>query len=131
MNNGLMTYINKFSMNNIWMLSMNWFLRREIVFVLDMLHSKTFKRKIAKKIQLMIAYKILHCMDDTQFNEILQLFSQYVFNADFYEHTTDEQQHVNVIAEWKSIYAKICVEMFFNGLDDEVCIANQNITFVV
>lgn len=106
-------------MNINWILSMNWYLRREIIFILDMLRSKLFKHKIAKNIQLMIAYKILHCMDDTQFNEILQLFSQYVFNNDLYEHKIDEQME-NSIVEWKSIYAKICVEMFFNGLDDEV-----------
>lgn len=104
-------------MNTDWNLSMNWYLRREIVFILDMLRSESFKQKIDKKQQLMVAYKILHCMDDTQFNDILQLFSQYVFNGDLYECCDDVR---TLIDEWKSIYAKIFVEMFFSGLDDEV-----------
>lgn len=117
MNDGLATYINKFSMNSNWKLSMNWFLRREIVSVLEMLRSQSFKQKIEKKIQLNVAYKVLHCMDDTQLNEILQIFSQYVFNGALYEHDGCE----TMIDEWKSVYAQICVEMFFGGLDDEVC----------
>lgn len=103
-------------MNSNWKLSMNWFLRREIVFVLEMLRSQSFKQKIEKKIQLNVAYKVLQCMDDTQLNEILQIFSQYVFNRALYEHDSCE----TMIDEWKSVYAKICVEMFFGGLDDEV-----------
>lgn len=116
LNDELIVYIEKFAGNTSWSFSMNWFLRREVTFVLDLLRSTAFQQRIDKRLQLMVAYKILCCLDDTQLNDILHIFSRFIFNIDLYEH----KMNVTSMDEWKSLYAKVCVEHFLNSLNGEV-----------
>lgn len=116
LSDALIGYIEKFAKNTSWSFSMNWFLRREVTFVLDLLKSSAFQQRIDKKLQLMIAYKLLCCLDDTQLNDILYIFSRFIFNIDLYEH----KMNVTSMDEWKSLYAKVCVEYYLNSLNREV-----------
>lgn len=116
LNDELIAYIEKLAGNTSWSFSMNWFLRREVTFVLDLLRSTAFQQRIDTRLQLMVAYKILCCLDDTQLNDILHIFSRFIFNIDLYEH----KMNVTSMDEWKSLYAKVCVEHFLNSLNGEV-----------
>lgn len=118
LNDGLIGYIGKFAMNTSWSFPMNWFLRREITFVVDLLKSTAFQQRIDKQTQLMVAYKLLCCLDGTQLNDILHIFSRFIFNIDLYEH----KMNVTSMDEWKSLYAKVCVEYYLNSLNEEVSI---------
>lgn len=116
LNDGLIGYIERFARNISWSFSMNWFLRREVTFVLDALRSSAFQQRIDKSLQLMTAYKILCCLDDSQLNDILHIFSRFIFNIDLYEN----KMNVTSMDEWKSLYAKVCVEHYLNSLNQEV-----------
>lgn len=119
LNDELIGYAERFAKNSSWSFSMNWFLRREITFVLDLLRSTAFQQRADKRLQLTVAYKVLGCLDDTQLNEILQIFSRFIFKHDLYEHKSD----VTSMDEWKSLYAKVIVEHFLNSLHGEVSVS--------
>lgn len=118
LNDGLIAYIENFTQNSNWSMAMNWFLRREITFVLDMLKSKAFKQKINRKLQLITAYKVLNCLDETQINDVLVIFNQFIFNSQLYDTEIDAK----TVNEWKSIYARIFIESFFNRAEENVSI---------
>lgn len=116
LNDKFVGYMENFAKNTDWSFATNWFLRREITFVLDLLKSTAVQQRIDKRLQLMVAYKVLCCLDDTQLNDILHIFSRFIFNIDLYEHKLD----VTSMDDWKSLYAKVCVEHYLNSLNEEV-----------
>ncbi|XP_031621767.1 uncharacterized protein LOC116339840 [Contarinia nasturtii] len=122
LNDGILKYIEQFSHNTEFKLSFNWFLRHEILFVLDLLKSTLMQQKLDKSIQLQIAYKVLICLTELQINEVLHIFSQFIFNIDMYA------QNMNLTVETmdklKSTYGKLCVECYLNNANSQVKIEN-------
>lgn len=71
------------------------------------------QQKLDKSVQLRVAYKVLTCLTETQINEVLYIFSQFIFNLDMYS------QNMNLtldqMNQMKSTYGKVCAETYFNN----------------
>lgn len=94
----------------------NWFVQREIEVIVGLLKSSEIQTKVDKGILLKLSYKIVGCLSDNQLNDILYLFSNFIFNLDFYDNRIEEVSMDN----WKSLYAKVCVEQYLNNLNEQV-----------
>lgn len=113
LNDGIRAYIEKFVKNTEFKLSLNWYLRHEILFVLDLLKSPLAKETLDKSTQLRVAYKVLVCLTETQINEVLNIFSQYIFNIDMYSQSMDLTS--DKMDQIKSTYGKVCAESYLNN----------------
>lgn len=113
LNDGIRAYIEKFVKNTEFKLSLNWYLRHEILFVLDLLKSPLAKETLDKSTQLRVAYKVLVCLPETQINEVLNIFSQYIFNIDMYSQSMDLTS--DKMDQIKSTYGKVCAESYLNN----------------
>lgn len=118
LNDGIRQYIQRFIKNTEWKFSMNWFMRQEIILVLDLLRSTIIRDGIEKSVQLNLAYKVVHCLAQNQINDILNVFSHFIFNIDMYANQMGLSS--DVLNHWKSMYGRICVEHYFNTLNVEV-----------
>lgn len=71
------------------------------------------QQKLDKSVQLRVAYKVLTCLTETQINDVLFIFSQFIFNIDMYA------QNMNLSSDktnkMKSTYGKVCAETYFNN----------------
>lgn len=118
LNDGIRKYVENFAQNTEFKLSLNWFLRHEILFVLDLLKSPVFQQNLDKSVQLRLAYKVLVCLTETQINDVLHVFSQYIFNIDMYA------QNMNLTTETmnklKSTYGRVCAETYINNATEQV-----------
>lgn len=110
---GINQYIEQFACNSQHQSSLNWFLRHEILFFLEVLKSPTTLAKHNKSLQLKLAYKLALCLTDNQINEILQIFSQFIFNLSLYENTNNLT--ADDMSRMKSAYGKVFVEYYFNA----------------
>lgn len=71
------------------------------------------QQNLDKSVQLRLAYKVLTCLTETQINDVLYIFSQFIFNVDMYSQNMNlTVDHMN---KMKSIYGKICAETYFNN----------------
>lgn len=126
LNDGIRKYVENFAQNMQFKLSLNWFLRHEILFVLDLLKSPFAQQNFEQSVQQRVAYKVLTCLTDTQINDVLYIFSQYIFNIDMYP------QNMNLTSatmnKLKSTYGKVCVESFLNS--SQVCHYDTNLYFI-
>lgn len=113
LNDGIIKYIEQFAQNTKFKLSLNWFLRHEISFVLDLLKSPFAQQSFDKCIQLRVAYKVLACLTETQINDVLHMFSQFIFNIDMYSQNMDLTS--TTMDKLKSTYGKVCAETYFNS----------------
>lgn len=93
-------------------------MRQEIILVLDLLRSTIIRDGIEKSVQLNLAYKVVHCLAQNQINDILNVFSHFIFNIDMYANQMGLSS--DVLNHWKSMYGRICVEHYFNTLNVEV-----------
>lgn len=109
---GINQYIEQFAFNSQHQSSLNWFLRHEILFFLEILKSPTLSNH-SKMLQLKLAYKLLLCMTENQINEILEIFSQFIFNLNLYENTNNLTP--DDMNRMKSAYGKVYVEYYFNA----------------
>lgn len=111
---GIIQYIEQFAFNTRYQSTLNWFLRHEILFVVGILKNPTTLPNVSKTLQLKLAYKLLLCLTENQINEILYVFSQFIFNIDVYENamslTADDMNRM------KSAYGKNYVEYYFNAI---------------
>lgn len=124
LNDGICNYIKHFAQHTTFDLSLNWFLRHEILFILDWLRSAMAQQKLDKSVQLRLAYKVLTCLTETQINDVLYIFSQFIFNIDIYSQNMNlTLDHMN---QMKSTYGKICAETYFNNAHLQV----QEVSFV-
>lgn len=98
-------------------LSLNWFLRHEILFILDCLESSVAQQTLDKSIQLRLAYKVIVCLTEAQINDILRIFSQFIFNIEMY--TQQMNLTSDKMNQLKSTYGKICAESYFNNTDTQ------------
>lgn len=64
-------------------------------------------------LQLKLAYKLLLCLTENQINEILQIFSQFIFNLNLYENMNNLTE--DDMSRMKSAYGKVYVEYYFNA----------------
>lgn len=118
LNDGIRKYIEYFAQNTDSTLSLNWFLRHEILFVLDLLKSSLAQSAFDKFIQLRVAYKISSFLTETQINDVLHIFTQFIFNIDMYPENMNLQTDTfNVL---KSTYGKVCAESYLNNIDTRV-----------
>lgn len=118
LNDGIRKYVENFTQNNEFKLSLNWFLRHEILFALDLLKSSFFQQNLDKSIQLQLAYKVLVCLTETQINDVLHVFSQYIFNIDMYAQNMGLT--ADIMNKLKSTYGRICAETYLNNSTDQV-----------
>lgn len=118
LNDGIHKYIDNFARNTEFKLSLNWFLRHEILFVLDLLKSPIAQASFDKSQQLRVAYKILNCLTETQINDVLHIFSQLIFNIDMYPHNMGLTKET--LIKLKSTYGKVCAETYLNNADTQV-----------
>lgn len=118
LNDGIHKYVENFARNTEFKLSLNWFLRHEILFVLDLLKSSFLQQNLDKSTQLRLAYKVLVCLTETEINDVLYVFSQYIFNIEMYAH------NMNLTAETmnklKSTYGRVCAETYLNNALEQV-----------
>lgn len=115
---GIVQYVEHFARNSAAEMSLNWFLRQEIIFMLDLLKSSAVQSKIDKKIQLQMAYKVVGCLTEGQTNELLTIFSQFIFNMEMYPNRLDLT--VDTMNRLKSNYAQLCVDRFLNTVNAQV-----------
>lgn len=118
LNEGICQYIEKFARDSDTKSSLNWFLRQEIIFILDLLRSPLAQTKIDKGIQLQLAYKVVACLTESQINELLQVFSQFIFNIELYPNKMDLT--LDAMNQLKSTYGKLSVEHYLNTINDQV-----------
>lgn len=87
------------------------------------------QQKLDKSVQLRVAYKVLTCLTETQINDVLFIFSQFVFNIDMYSQnmnlTSDKLNHM------KSTYGKVCAETYFNNTHLQAQEVNIDISFLL
>lgn len=118
LNDGIQKYIENFSRNTEFKLSLNWFLRQEILFVLELLKSSMAQKTFDKSVQLRVAHKVLSCLTETQINDVLHIFSHFIFNIDMYANNMDLT--IETLNKLKSTYGKVCAESYLNNADTEV-----------
>lgn len=118
LNDGILKYVEHFSRNTEFKLSLNWFLRHEILFILDLLKSTTMQQTLEKSIQMQMAYKVLGCLTELQINDVLHVFSQFIFNIDMYPQNLDLT--AEIMNKLKSTYGKVCVECYLNNSISQV-----------
>lgn len=118
LNDGIRQYIENFAQNTKCKFSLNWFLRQEILFVLDLLKLSTTQEMLDKSIRLQVAYKVLTCLTETQIDDVLHIFSQFIFNIDMYPHTLDLSP--DTMNKLKSTYGRICAEFYLNNTSAQV-----------
>lgn len=127
LNDGIRKYIENFAQNTKFKLSLNWFLRHEILFVLDLLRSPLAQHTLDKSIQLRVAYKVLVCLTESQINDVLHIFSQFIFNIEMYPQKMSLTSAT--MDKLKSTYGKVCAECYLNSPHLQVqvsCISNCN-----
>lgn len=122
MNDGIRQYIENFAENTKFNFSLNWFLRQEILFVMDLLKSSSTHEVLDKSVLLRVAYKVLVCLTETQINDVLHIFSQFIFNIDMYPQTTNLSS--DTMNRLKSTYGRICAEFYLNTASAQV-ISNE------
>lgn len=71
-----------------------------------------------KSTQLRVAYKVSACLTETQINDILHIFSQFIFNINMYSHNMNLT--ADIMDKLKSVYGKVCVESYLNNIDAQV-----------
>lgn len=118
LNDGIRQYVENFAENTECQFSLNWFLRPEILFVLDLLRSSTARELLDKSIQLRVAYKVLTCLTETQIDDVLHIFSQFIFNIDMYPKIMDLT--AAKMNQLKSTYGKVCAEYYLNNTSAQV-----------
>lgn len=117
LNDGILQYIENFANATESKTALNWFLRQEIIFVLDILKSSLAQSQIDRNTQLQLAYKVVTRLTENQINDLLQVFSQFIFNIEMYPNRMDlTPDNMNDI---KSAYGKICVEHFLSTIDEQ------------
>lgn len=128
LNDGIVQYMVHFAQNIELKLSLNWFLRHEIILILDVLRSSAALTSIDKSLQLNLAYKLLLCLTENQINDILYIFSHFIFKIDMYSHNMNLSSEE--MSQMKSTYGKVCVEHYLNTVGSQVnCIRNRNFFF--
>lgn len=115
---GIVQYVVHFARNSEADMSLNWFLRQEVIFMLDLLKSSAVQSKIDKKIQLQMAYKVVRCLTEGQTNELLTIFSQFIFNIEMYPNRLNLT--LDTMNRLKSNYAQLCVDRFLNTINAQV-----------
>lgn len=117
LNDDLKTYIKTLADGTKWIERIgNWFIQRELEVIVNLLKSHVVQSNIDKETLLKLSYKIVACLNDNQLNDILYLFSNFIFNLNMYENRI-EGVSMDI---WKSLYAKVCVEEYLNNLNDQV-----------
>lgn len=71
------------------------------------------QQKLDKSVLLRVAYKVLICLTETQINDVLFIFSQFIFNVDMYSEKLNLT--VDKMNQMKSTYGKVCAETYFNS----------------
>lgn len=128
LNDGIVQYMVHFAQNIELKLSLNWFLRHEIILILDFLRSSAALTSIEESLQLNLAYKLLLCLTENQINDILYIFSHFIFKIDMYSHNMNLSSEE--MSQMKSTYGKICVEYYLNAVGSQVNhIRNRNLFF--
>lgn len=115
---GIVQYVEHFVSNSEAEMSLNWFLRQEVIFMVDLLKSTAVQAKIDKKIQLQMAYKVVGCLSEGQTNELLTIFSQFIFNIEMYPNRLDLT--LDTMNRLKSNYAQLCVDRFLSTVNAQV-----------
>lgn len=115
---GIVQYVQHFVCNSEAEISLNWFLRQEVIFMLDLLKSTEMQSKVDKKIQLRMAYKVVGCLSEAQTNELLTIFSQFIFNIEMYSNRLDLT--LDTMNRLKSNYAQLCVDRFLSTVNAQV-----------
>lgn len=115
---GIVEYVEHFARNSEADVSLNWFLRQEVIFMLDILKSSAVQSKIDKKIQLQMAYKVVNCLTEVQTNELLTIFSQFIFNIEMYPNRFD--LNLDTMNRLKCNYAQLCVDRFLHTVNAQV-----------
>lgn len=110
---GINQYIEQFAVNSQYQSILNWFVRHEIQFVLGILRSTAAVSNANKTLQLKLAYKLLVCLTEHQINDILYVFSQFIFNVKMYDNSMDLT--ADDMNRMKSAYGKVYVEYYFNA----------------
>lgn len=118
LNDGIHKYLENFTQNTKFKLSLNWFLRHEILFVLDILKSSFAQHNIDKFLRLQVAYKTLACLTETQINDVLFVFSQFIFNIEMYPKNMNLT--TEIMNKLKSTYGKVCAESYLNNASSHV-----------
>lgn len=124
-NDGIRKYVNNFVQNTEFKLSLNWYLRQEIILVIDLLKSPTIHVNLDKTIQHRVAYKVLVCLTENQINEVLYIFDHFIFNIDMYPQTMNLTPET--MNKLKSMYGKICAETYLNNATTQVNLNNFTI----
>lgn len=125
LNDGIRQYVQNFTQHSKSTFSLNWFLRQEILFVLDLLKSPATQELLDKSTQLQMAYKVLTCLTETQINDVLHIFSQFIFNIEMYPQTMDLS--ANTMNQLKSTYGKVCAEFYLNTASAQVLLLCLNL----
>lgn len=115
---GIVQYIEHFAHNTKAEMPLNWFLRQEVILMLDLLKSSAVQSIIDKKIQLQMAYKVIGCLTEGQTNELLTIFNRFIFNIEMYSNQLDLT--LDTMNRLKSNYAQICVDRFLNTVNAQV-----------
>lgn len=118
LNEGIVQYIENFAQNSQKKLTLNWFLRHEIIFILNILKSPLAQAKIDKGIQLQLAYKVVGYLTENQINELLFVYSQFIFNIELYPNRMGLTS--DTMNQMKSSYGKLCVEHYLNTINVQV-----------
>lgn len=116
-NENIKNYMKKVAEDTKWLThSSNWHLQRELVVIVNLLKSNVVQENSDKTILLKLSYKMVTCLNENQLDDILYLFSNFIFNLNYYESKIENA----AIDDWKSLYAKVCVEDYLNMLYNQV-----------
>lgn len=90
-------YLEGFSIQFNHNLSANWFLKKEIEFIYELLNSRSLQ---FSPFLLKVAFNLLNCFTQENLEKILYIFENFVFNGKFY-YASVKLEELN---KWKFIY---------------------------
>lgn len=89
----------------------NWFVRSEIMFLIDLLKcGEVREKRLDKKTLQKIGYRVSTFLTEDQISHVLFLFDSVIFENSLYAQSIGQTQYVMLL--WKRIYQHIC----FNGV---------------